>query len=258
MKTLQLKSHDIRKILIFGESLRENPKTILFSIPIFIFGILFYFLIGDKEGVAGSLGHMGISFKNYHKHFLQKDFLLNIAYFLFEKSSLSASGEGKVSAILHAGQTVFVLEDFKTAISKYKEALTEISKEKVTTGIEGYIFSHLATVEIKKKDFKKAEKYLDRALKVLALKIKEKPDSLYLHIWFSHLELTYGEYFLAIGKKREARVWTEKAKQRAEKYDLKVRKHDVSKLFKRLGENTNMFLFVACAGYEVAIGKFYL
>lgn len=231
----KVKSHEERRILLLGETVKENPRTILLSIPIFFFGLLFYSLIGDGAGVAVSLGHCGISFKNYHRHYWQKDFLLKIAYFLFDKSSQYATGEGKVSDFLHCGKTALALGDSSLALKKYGEALKEARRIRHQS-IAGNIYAHMAAVELERKSLSRAKEYLVRAHKILDKSIKEKPNSLYIHIWLSGAELISGEYCLAKGDKEVARVWAKKAESRAMKYNLKVRKLDANKLLEKIGK----------------------
>lgn len=229
----KVKSHERRKILLLGETIRENPRTILLSIPIFFFGFIFYTLIGDKEGKAGSFGHCGITFKNYHRHYWQKDFLLKIAYFLFDKSSQYATGEGRVSDFLHCGKTALVLGNTPLALKKYNEALKE-AKKIGHKSMPGYIFSHIAALKLESKDIDKAKEYLKKAHDILTRALKERPDSMYLHIWMSQVELMYGEYWLAAGDKRRALSWAKMAESRAMKYSLKVRKLDAKKLLEKI------------------------
>src|SRR3989344_3476159 len=179
----KLRSHEQKRILLLGEKLRENPNTILLSIPVFMFCVIFYSLSGNKEGIAGSLGHCGIAFKN----------------------------------------------------------------QKVDTGIDGYIFVHLAVLDLKEKKLDKVKLNLDKALKILNIRLEENPKSLYLHIWMSLLELTMGEYYLTVGDKMLARAWAEKAQNRTEKYDLKVRKLDVKRLLSRIGRLGPFYLLLLAA-----------
>ncbi|OGM26660.1 hypothetical protein A3D00_01000 [Candidatus Woesebacteria bacterium RIFCSPHIGHO2_02_FULL_38_9] len=243
----KLRSHEQKRILLLGEKLRENPNTILLSIPVFMFGVIFYSLSGNKEGIAGSLGHCGIAFKNYHKHFWQKDFLLKIGFWLFNKSADYATGEGKVSTVLHAGQISLSLDNLNLARKKYEEALMVCKNQKVDTGIDGYIFVHLAVLDLKEKKLDKVKLNLDKALKILNIRLEENPKSLYLHIWMSLLELTMGEYYLTVGDKMLARAWAEKAQNRTEKYDLKVRKLDVKRLLSRIGRLGPFYLLLLAA-----------
>lgn len=64
----KVKSDEEKGILKLGESVREHPKGIIFSVPIFLLGFIYYSLTGDRKGVAGALGHCGIAFKNYYRH----------------------------------------------------------------------------------------------------------------------------------------------------------------------------------------------
>ena len=229
----KVKSHEKRRILLFGETIRENPRTILLSIPVFFFGFLFYSLIGDREGKAGSLGHCGITFKNYYRHHWKKKFLLEIAYFLINSSSKLATGEGKVSNFIHCGQIAFTLGKHPLAVSKFREALKE-AEDINHKSIQGNIYNHMAIVELKKGKLNEARKYLDKAVDILEGAVKKKPDSLYLHVWFSGAELVMGEYFIKKGDKGSAKKWAIKAQKRVKKYNLKTRKQDVKNLLKRI------------------------
>lgn len=239
-----LKSHSTQKLLIFGEKVRENPRTILLSIPIFIFALIYYWITGYREGVAGSLGHMGIAFTNFYKHNWQQNFLLRIGYFLFGKSTEFATGEGKVSAILHCGQAAILLKDFELARRKSLEALREVKKENVKTGIEGYIYGHyLGKIELETENVGKARGHVERGLKILKEKSKRSRGSLYLQVWLSGTELTMAEYWLAKKDEEASRIWAERAKARADKYNLKVRKLDAKKLFTRIGKVATAFVY---------------
>jgi len=248
MKRNKLKSHEKKKILLLGETFRENPNTILLSIPIFLFGVLYYSLVSDKQGLAGSYGHMGISFKNFYKHFWQRKFLLKVSYSLFKKSSDYAElGEGKVSSILHCGQVAVTLERYKLARKQFVKALL-LAKELNRSDHAAYILGHMAKVEIETQDLGKAKEYLDRSLRILKRAVNKNPKSLYLQIWLSHSELMLGEYWLASGDRAKAKIWAEKARKRANKYNLKVRKLDVKKLVSKIGKATKV-LVVAALSY---------
>ena len=231
--SIKTKSQERRRILELGESLRENPGTILLSVPIFFFGYLFYSIIGDKEGVAGSLGHCGITFKNYYKHYWKQDFLLKIAYRLYDKSAQYATGEGKVSTIHHAGQVALELGDVELAEKRYKEALSEARRLKLVN-IEAYVIDHMAQLEIERGNYELAKEYLDGAYNILSKAVKKEPKSMYLHIWLSSVEINTANYWLAVGDKNKARIWAKHAQKRADKYDLKMRKKDVKKIMDKL------------------------
>ena len=118
-------------------------------------------------------------------------------------------------------------------MEKFKEALKE-AKDINHKSIQGNIYSHIAIVELKRGELNKTRKYLDRAVDILEGAVKKKPDSLYLHVWFSGAELTMGEYWLAAGERMKALLWAKKAKRRADKYNLKVRKLDAEKLISKI------------------------
>ena len=230
----KVKSHEERKILLKGESLRENPKTILLSIPVFGVGYIYYLLVGDKQGVAGALGHCGITFKNYYRHHWHKEFLLKISFTLFLKSTDYAKGEGRVSTLLHAAQSACDLGNLDEADELYNDALKEADAIE-HTAIKGNIYSHMAANEMKRENFKKAKKYLDDSYNILLKAEKDKSKSMYIQVWISGTEMSYGWYHLTLGDKKCAKSWALKAKKRVNKYDLKTRKADVEKLFKKIG-----------------------
>src|SRR3989344_9424212 len=83
------------KLLALGEKLRENPDTILLSIPVLGLGIILFSLTEDKENLAGAYGHLGLAFRLYHKHHWQSPVLLKIAYWLLSQSARINAGLGQ-------------------------------------------------------------------------------------------------------------------------------------------------------------------
>ena len=238
--TKKLKSKEPKRILHLGESLRENSKTILLSIPVFTFGLCYYSMISDKEGLAGAYGHMGIAFKNYHKHFWKKRFLLEIAYYLFRKAAELGGGKDRPTVLLKCGQTALELGDKKSAEKNYNEAIAEAKRLKDKYQ-KAYVSAHLADL-IKEKDFEKAEGMLTNSHEVLNQAIDKNPEALYFQIWISFVELALGQLYLSKADKNSARVWAEKAHARVEKYDLKVRKLDVKKLLSKIESTARVFI----------------
>jgi len=135
------------------------------------------------------------------------------------------------------------LGNYDLARTRLIEALNEASKANKTY-LKGFILGHLANVEIKLKKFRSAKSNLEKASRILTKAAKKEPKSLYIQIWLSGVELATGEYWFAKGDKKEAERWAEKAMIRANKYDLKVRKLDAKKLFKKLGVVTKVFVFL--------------
>ena len=153
--------------------------------------------------------------------------------FLINSSSKLATGEGKVSNFIHCGQISLTLGKHPLAMRKFKEALKE-AKDTNHKSIQGNIYSHMAIVELKRGKLNKTRKYLDKAVDILEGAVRKKPDSLYLHVWFSGAELTMGEYWLAAGDRKKALLWAKKARRRVNKYDLKVRKLDAENLISKI------------------------
>ena len=236
-----LQSHEQRNLLLWGESIRENPRTILLSIPIFLFGIFYYTLIKDDKGLAGSYGHLGIAFKNYHKHYWQQPFLLQIAYKLIDNASHKSQGEGLVSTILHCGQVAKDLQNYSLAEVKFKQALFQAHKLKQYVQL-GYILSHLASVHVAQQRFDVAFRELNQSLKILQSGIKQKPTSLYYQIWLSHGELTMSEYYLAIRDYKQAKKYAQQALNRSQKHQLKFRQQEAHQLLNRIIETESQLM----------------
>lgn len=226
-------SKETSKILRLGESLRENPRTILLSIPVFSFGYAWHTLLGNKEKQAGSLGHMGIAFKNYHQHYWQNPALLKIAHSLFRKTAALANRESKPTVLLMCGKTALELGDEEAARKDLEEGIKEAKR--VKDDYQGaFVLGHLGSLFLKQKKLEEAKTALDRALKTLEKAVEEKPDSLYYQVWISYVELALAEYYLVADDKKQARQWLSRAEKRIEKYDLGVRRLEAQKLRKQI------------------------
>lgn len=229
----KLKTHETSRLLSLGERLRENPRTILFSIPIFLIGALWFSFKKDSERISGSWGHLGISFKNYYKHRLKLRLLLRLAAECFSRSLQYSPLKDKPTVLLKLGQTQIELGDVKAGEKVFNEAI-KIAKDLKDYPQLGYVLSHRGKLYVLQKKMDLAWQDFQRALEYIEEGVEKKKDSLYYQIWFSGLELEIANYYLELGQKEEAEQWIVKAKQRAEKYKLETRKLDVLKMMGKI------------------------
>lgn len=206
------------KLLAIGEGLRENPKTILLSIPVLGFGVFWFGLIGDKHARAGAYGHLGLAFRLYYKHHWQNKIFLKIAYWLLDHAH---SGEGSPTVKMVMGGISAELGDKSQAITDFETGIKMALKIKDEPQA-AFIESHLGKLLLDKK-------HLDHAYKVLSKFALNKSDQR-PHIWLSNVELGYSEWYLWKGDKVRANIWVKKAQFRANKYKLETRKLDVQRL----------------------------
>lgn len=210
------------KLLALGESLRENPKTILLSIPVLGFGILWFGMIGNKYAQAGAFGHLGLAFRLYYKHHWQNKIFLRIAHKLLENAQ---SGEGSPTVIMVMGGISAELGDKTQAKRDYEQAI-KIALKIGDVPQAAFIESHLGKLLLDKK-------HLDHAYKVLSKFAQNKREQR-PHIWLSNVELGYSEWYLAKLNKKMALYWANKTLTRANKYKLETRKLDVANLLKKI------------------------
>lgn len=210
------------KLLALGERLRENPKTILLSIPVLGFGIVWFGLIGDKFAQAGASGHLGLGFRLYYKHHWQNKIFLRIAYKLLENAM---EGEGSPTVRMVMGGISAELGDKVQAQQDYELGI-KMSLAIKDAPQAAFIESHLGKLLLDKK-------HLDHAYKVLNKfaqnKLEQRP-----HIWLSNVELGYSEWYLSKLNKNLALIWANKAKNRADKYQLETRKLDVENMIRKI------------------------
>lgn len=229
----KLKSHETSKLLALGEKLRENPKTILLSVPIFLIGTVWFSLKKDEEKLAGSFGHLGITFKNCYKHHWQQKFLLILAAKSFAISAKHAPLKDKPAVLLKLGQTWIELEKIELGQRIYEEGI-KIAEKIKDFPMVGYILAHRGRLfasqkkpELAWQDLKKAEEYIRQG-------IKKRKDSLYYQIWLSGVELDISDYYLTLKETEKALEWVKKAGRRAEKFSLETRKLDAQKMLKKI------------------------
>lgn len=225
-------THEPNKLLALGEKLRENPDTILLSIPVLSFGLILFSLTGDKEALAGAYGHLGLAFRLYHKHHWQNPVLLKIAYWLLSRSALINTGMGQPTVRMVMGGIASDLGNYDEAKKEYELGI-KMAKDLKDNLQAAFITGHLGRLEIKTGDLPTAKKTLNSSLKVLSAAVK-KDSSPRLHIWLSNVEIGLSEWFLAAGDKTQAKIWADKVTARAEKYDLKTRKLDAAKLLEKI------------------------
>lgn len=220
-------------LLKWGEVVRENPKTILLSIPIFKLSLLLYFLKRDRGGMAASFGHLGIVFKNYYKHSYQKRFFLRLALFCFKKSARLAVGPGRPTVLLKCAETAEQLGDPSDAEKYFDEAIREA---KTYNDLEqlAYVQAGYSRFKITLGLKDEAKILIEESENVLRNMVRKFPDSLYLHIWFTQSLIVMGEYFLAVGDKKSALKFGVEALEHSQKYDLRFRIHDAQILLDKI------------------------
>ncbi len=219
-------------LLSLGESLRENPRTILLSIPILGFAIVWLTLTGNREGEAGGYGHLGLTFKLLYKHHWKKEFLQTIAYTLFSKAAELSTGEGRPTILLKMAQISGERGDWKRARDEIEQAL-ELARQVGDEAQYSYLLAHLGRIKIMLNDMPGAKEDLEESLKDLT-EITNKESTMRLQVWMSTPEMILSEWYLAAGDKKNAKLWAEKVIARSEKYDLKTRKLDGQNLLKRI------------------------
>ena len=224
------------KLLALGEKLRENPDTILLSVPVLGLGIILFSLTGDKEALAGSYGHLGLTFRLYHKHHWQNPVFLKIAYWLLSQSALINTDMGQPTVRMVLGGISSDLGNYDQARKDYQLGI-QMAKDLKDPWQGAFITSHLGRLETKTGNLVIAKKDLDDSLKILSAAVK-KDSGPRLHIWLSNVEIGLSEWFLATGDKTQAKLWANKVAARAEKHDLKTRKLDSIKLLEKISTTT--------------------
>ena len=241
------------KLLALGERLRENPDTILLSIPVLGLGIILFSLTEDKENLAGAYGHLGLAFRLYHKHHWQSPVLLKIAYWLLSQSARINAGLGQPTVRMVMGGISSDLGNYSQAQKDYELGI-QMAKGLKDSWQAAFIASHLGRLETKTGNLVGAKKNLDDSLKILSAAVK-KDSSPRLHIWLSNTEIGLSEWFLAAGDKIQAKTWADKVSARAEKYDLKTRKLDAANLLAKI---STPIVFVVSTGLKLALASLWL
>lgn len=220
-------------MLAFGEKLRENPKTIWLSIPVFGTAILLGKLVGDKEMEAGGSGHLGLTFRLLYKHHWKQVKLLDIAYALFANAARIGTGNGQPSVRMAMGGVSMEKGEYKQALENYLEGFSLAKKQK-DLNQAAFLQSHVGIAQIKLGELPAAKRNLENAMKILTKAITKNQLSLYLQVWMSNGELGMSEWYLAAADKKKAKDWAEKAAKRAKIWELKTREQDVANLLKRI------------------------
>lgn len=229
----KLKTHETSKFLSFGEKLRENPKTILLSIPVFLFSAPVFLVSGDKEKLSGSFGHLGLTFKLYYDHRLKLKLFLNLAGLCFKISTKFAPLKQKPAVLLQLGLVLTEMEKFKKAEAVFNRA-AEIAQRVKDFPLLGFVFSKRGKFYLKQKKMDLAWADFQKALDLIEAGIKKRKSSFYYQIWLSGLEVDLSNFWIISGKKDEALKWAQKAEARAKEFDLKTRKTEIEKLIKSL------------------------
>lgn len=219
-------------LLAIGEGFRENPRTILLSIPILGFSIFWYSFAHNRSALAGAYGHLGLTFRLYYKHHWQNPVLLKIAYWLLLQSSKINVGMGQPTVRMVLGGIASDLGNYDQAQKDYELGI-QMAKDLKDPWQAAFITSHLGRLEIKIGNLVGAKKNLDDSLKILLAAVK-KDSSSRLQIWLSNVEIGLSEWFLATGDKIQAKFWADKVVSTAEKYDLKTRRLDAINLLAKI------------------------
>lgn len=219
-------------LLATGESLREDPRTILLSFPVLAFAVVLYYFSENRPALASALGHLALSFRLFYKHHLRLKILLLIAYQLLSESAGIGAGDGQPTVRMVMGTIATEFGNLDQGESDFITGIkmaSDINDKNQTAFIE----SHLGRLLVQKGELQKAKKHLDNAYKVLSLFVKNASDQR-PHIWISNTELGLSEYYLAVRDKEKAKHWADQAKSRADKYKLETRKLDVKKLMSQI------------------------
>lgn len=220
------------QLLLFGEKLRENPRTFWFSVPIFLICLLVYFLLKDKKALAHTFEQLGIVPQNTYRHWYKNSHLLTMANFLFKKASQLAPEEDKPAYLLKYGQTLSQLGQFRKSLLVFNKAL-KICKKYNQQPMLGYILSHKGHTLMEYGFEKEAFKDLKESIRLLEQALKEK-SFVYHQIWLSGAELSMAEWYLKSKKKHEALKWAKKAEKRAKENNLKIRILDSKKVLEEI------------------------
>lgn len=208
-----------------GERLRENPQTILLSIPVLIWGILWFGITENIPAQAGAYGHLGLSFRLYYKHHWQNKVFLRIAYSLLSNATKLGTGDGQPTVRMVMGGIAAELGNKAQAKEEY-DAGIQMAKRIKDGPQAAFIESHLGRLLVNKK-------HLDHAYKIL-FKFANGKTGMRPHIWLSNAEIGLSEWYLAAGDKKRAKFWADKVARRAAKYDLKTRILDAQKLLQKI------------------------
>lgn len=212
-------------MLAFGERLREDPKTIWFSVPVLGFAVLLGRLTGNKEREAGGSGHLGLAFRLLYKHHWKQPRLLDIAYSLFSNAARIGTGNGQPSVRMAMGGVMMEKGEYKQAYENFLEGF-EIAKKQGDFNQAAFLRTHVGIAQMKLGSLGQAKKNLDEAMRTLRKALAKNKQSLYLQVWMSNAELGMSEWYLAVGDKRKARVWAGKVAKRAQKWELRTREQD--------------------------------
>ncbi|KKU03009.1 MAG: hypothetical protein UX99_C0030G0005 [Candidatus Amesbacteria bacterium GW2011_GWB1_47_26] len=223
------------RLLSLGERVRENPHTILLSIPILGFAIIWLKLVRDREGQAAGYGHLGLTFKLLYKHHWKNKLLQTIAYDLFSKAVDLATGDGRPTIILKMAQISGEQGNWKKAKDEVARALL-LAKQIGDDSQYAYLLAHLGRIKIMLDDMPGAKSDLENSLKNLTA-ITQKESTMRLQVWMSTPEMILSEWYLAASDNKNAKLWAQKVIDRAEKYDLKTRKLDGQNLLKRISSH---------------------
>lgn len=220
-------------LLDFGENVRETNSTFWFSIPIFLLGVVWYSITGNKRNLANAYGQLGIVPKNAEKHHFKFAFNLSIARFLFIKSSQLAPDDEKPAHLLKLGQIYARMGDYRKAyeaLNKAEEIVTKFDN----TPLLGYVLSHLGQAQYYDGKFTEAKASLEKSLRLLEDAVKNKPNSFHYNIWLSGAYLDMFEWNFRQGNKEKALEWVKKAEGVVNQHNLQARSLDVKNSYKKL------------------------
>ncbi len=229
----KLKTHEASRLLSFGERVRENPKTTLFSVPIFLVGCFWFTIKNNREKFAGSFGHMGITFKNYYKHNLKLKLFLKLAIGCFRICERHTPLKDRPTVLLKLGQSYIELGRDEIGEDIFNKAV-KVTKDMFDNPQLGYVLSHRGRLYLSQGKMDKAWSDFEKALRFINKGIKNNKDSMYYHIWLSGLELDIAEFMIKSGRENEAIDWAKKAQKRAKKYGLSTRVIDARKCLERI------------------------
>ncbi|KKU28582.1 MAG: hypothetical protein UX80_C0004G0012 [Candidatus Amesbacteria bacterium GW2011_GWA2_47_11b] len=241
------------KLLSLGEKLRENPKTIWLSVPAFLFSALWSTLVGNREELAGSFGHLGISWELIRKHHWKSGVFLDLALWSYQQAVKIGVGDGQPSVRLKIGSMYAEKGDLPRA-KKYIEEGLALCRNIKDVPQGAFLLAHLGRIKTKLGDFAGAKKDLDKSLSIME-KILKKDSSLRLHIWASTAEMGLAEWYLAAGDKKRAKLWAQKVATRATIHDLKTRALDAKDLLAKISAATTMFMAVIQTAWYLAFRR---
>ncbi|MCG2685850.1 hypothetical protein L6258_00580 [Candidatus Parcubacteria bacterium] len=218
------------KLIVWGEKIRENLKTLWLSVPFFVLGICLFSLIGDRDNLSRAWGHLGIVFKNAYRHKSPRRAYLKSALFSFKKALKGAAIEDSVGVRMTIAQTLSLLDDHEAALRTIQEAVFQARQVSPAGALLGRVLVHQAQIQIAAGELKAGHQSLKEGWKYLEEALEKEPQDFHLQVWYTGAQLDWANYYRAVDKIEKSREWAQHALEDSRRWNLSFREHDARRI----------------------------